>query len=183
LDLDRKELKKTILKTIRIDKDLNDALVKDAKENDITENALISSILVKYIEWDRYAKKFDRVTLPREALKAIIESTETDKLESAAEEFAASVPKDIIMFRYKKLDIESCLSHLSFLAKYAGFFKYELQIEQERHYTVTIHHQFGEKWSYWLKHTIGVGVFNNILGIAPKVFSSKNSIVFSFTLP
>jgi hypothetical protein len=49
--------KRTILRTISIDKDLNDALVKDAKENDITENALFSSILVKYIEWNRYAKK------------------------------------------------------------------------------------------------------------------------------
>jgi hypothetical protein len=88
---------------------LNDALVKDAKENDITENALISSILVKYIEWDRYAKKIGRVTILNEALKAIIETTETDKLEAAAKEFATSVPKEIIMFRYKKLDIEACL--------------------------------------------------------------------------
>lgn len=53
-----KKSKKTVLKTIRIDKELDDALYKDAQENDINENALISSILVKYIEWDRYAKKF-----------------------------------------------------------------------------------------------------------------------------
>ena len=39
----------TILRTISIDKDLNDALVKDAKENDITENALFSSILVNIL--------------------------------------------------------------------------------------------------------------------------------------
>ena len=76
MNLPRKEKGKTVLRTIRIDKELDDALYKDAQENDINENALISSILVKYIEWDRYAKKIGRVTLPKEALKSIIESTD-----------------------------------------------------------------------------------------------------------
>jgi predicted HicB family RNase H-like nuclease len=40
----RKEKKKTILRTIRIDKDLDDAFDEDAKENDVSENSLISSI-------------------------------------------------------------------------------------------------------------------------------------------
>jgi hypothetical protein len=44
LSTERKERKKTILRTIRIDKDLDDALDKDAKENGVGENALISSI-------------------------------------------------------------------------------------------------------------------------------------------
>jgi hypothetical protein len=151
LNAERNDKKKTILRTIRIDKNLDDALDKDAKEHGVSENALISSILVRYIDWDRYSEKFGRVSLPNEALKDIIEATEHGKLKSAAEEFAASVPKDYIMFRYKKLDIDACLLHLSFLSKYAGLFKYELQIEHERIYTITIHHKFGEKWSYWLK--------------------------------
>jgi hypothetical protein len=121
--------------------------------------------------------------LLNETLKSIIEANEPDKLEAAAKEFATSVPKGIIMFRYKKSDIDACLMHLSFLSKYAGLFKYELQIEQERHYTITIHHQFGEKWSYWIKETVCIGIFNNILGVAPKVSLSESSLVFSFTLP
>jgi hypothetical protein len=36
---------------------LDDALYRDAQENDINENALISSILVKYIKWNRYDAK------------------------------------------------------------------------------------------------------------------------------
>jgi signal transduction histidine kinase len=85
-----------ILRTIRIDKDLDDALNKDANEHGVSENALISSILVRYIDWDGYSQKFGRVSLPNEALKAIIEATEPGKLKAAAEEFAASVPKDSI---------------------------------------------------------------------------------------
>ena len=82
--------KKTILRAIRLDKELDEALDKDAEEHGVSENALISSILSKYIEWDRYAEKFGRVSLPSEALKAILEATEQDRLSMAAEEFAAS---------------------------------------------------------------------------------------------
>ncbi len=132
MNVERKEKKKTILRTVRIDKDLDDALYEDAKERGISENALISSILVRYIDWDRYSEKFGRVSLPNEALKIIMGTIDGDKLKEAAQEFAESVPRDYIMFRYKKLDLEACLLHLSFLSKYAGLFKYELQIEHER---------------------------------------------------
>jgi len=121
LNIERKEKKKTILRTVRIDKDLDDALYEDAKEHGISENALISSILVRYIDWDRYSEKFGRVYLPNEALKIIMGAIDGDKLKEAAQEFAESVPRDYIMFRYKKLDLEACLLHLSFLSKYTFF--------------------------------------------------------------
>ena len=179
----RKQTRKTVLRTIRIDKELDDALYNDAQENDLNENALISSILVKYIEWDRYAKKIGRVTLPKEVLKTIIESTDINKLEAAVKEYSASVPKDIIVFSYKKFDVESILLHLSLLSKYSGIFKYELQIDHERQYTVTIHHDFGEKFSYLLEQAFCVGLLNKIPGIACKVSSGKSSLMFSFIIP
>lgn len=183
MDVQRRQRRKTVLRTIRIDKELDDALYSDAQENDINENALISSILVKYIEWDRYAKKIGRVTLPKEVLKSFIESTDINKLESAAKEYAASTPKDIIVFTYKKFDIESILLHLSILGKYSGAFKYELQIDHERQYTITMHHNFGEKFSYWLEQAFVIGLFNRIPGIACKVSSGKSSLIFSFVIP
>ena len=87
------------------------------------------------------------------------------------------------MFAYKKLDLEACLLHLSFLSRYAGMFKYELRIERERNYIITIHHKFGEKWSYWLQESISYGLFKNILGITPKINLSKSSVVFTFLIP
>jgi hypothetical protein len=91
--------------------------------------------------------------------------------------------KVIYMFHYRKLDVEACLLHLSYLSRYAGLFKYELQTEQERNYTITIHHKFGEKWSYWLKESISIGLFKNVLGIVPTTHLSKNSVIFTFLLP
>jgi hypothetical protein len=53
LPLKGKDKKKTVLRTIRIDKDLDDALDKDAFEHGISENALISSILA-YSEYKNF---------------------------------------------------------------------------------------------------------------------------------
>ena len=78
LNAEGKDKKKTILRTIRIDKDLDDALDKDAKEHGVSENTLISSILVRYIDWDRYIEKFGRVSLPNEALKIIMEAIDDE---------------------------------------------------------------------------------------------------------
>jgi len=50
LTVEGKGKKKTILRTIRLDRQLDEALDKDADEHGISENALISSILAKYIE-------------------------------------------------------------------------------------------------------------------------------------
>jgi hypothetical protein len=87
------------------------------------------------------------------------------------------------MFSYKKFDIESILLHLSLVGKYSGILEYELQTENERQYTITIHHEFDEKFSYWLEQSIVVGLFNKIPGIACKGSSSKNFLIFSLILP
>jgi hypothetical protein len=67
--------------------------------------------------WDRYAKKIGRISLPKEVLKTILESADINKLGAAVKEYAATGPKDVIMFLHKKFDLESCLLHLSLLGK------------------------------------------------------------------
>jgi hypothetical protein len=44
-------------------------------------------------------------------------------------------------------------------------------------------HKFGENWPYWLRESISIGLFKNILGIMPEVDLNKNSVVFTFLLP
>jgi hypothetical protein len=49
-----RENKKTVLRTIRLSKGLDELLQKDANSKRITVGALISTILTKYSQWDRY---------------------------------------------------------------------------------------------------------------------------------
>jgi hypothetical protein len=54
--LPRKETdsRKTVLKTMRIPNYINTLLEKDADSKGVSVNTLISMIMTKYAEWDRY---------------------------------------------------------------------------------------------------------------------------------
>lgn len=68
---------KTVTRTIRIPAHLDDILQKDSKEKRSTTNALISSILTKYAEWDRYVESFGFISMPRNGFKLIIDALDS----------------------------------------------------------------------------------------------------------
>jgi hypothetical protein len=81
-----KENRKTGLRTIRLSKGLDELLQKDANSKRITVGALISTILTKYSQWDRYTEKFEMITLRQETIKAILEATQDEALIRKARE-------------------------------------------------------------------------------------------------
>jgi predicted HicB family RNase H-like nuclease len=54
----------TRTRAIRIAKSLDRILEQEAKKRNISINGLISSILTKFAEWDRYAEDLPLATLP-----------------------------------------------------------------------------------------------------------------------
>jgi len=101
-----RENKKIALRTIRLSKKLDDLLQKDANSKRITVGTLISTILTKYSQWDRYTEKFDMITLRKESIKAILEATEDAIMIRKARELGAKVPREFLMFWFKKTDLE-----------------------------------------------------------------------------
>jgi hypothetical protein len=83
-----RENKKTVLRTIRLSKGLDELLQKDTNSKRITVGALISIILSKYSQWDRYTEKFE-ITFRQETLKTILEATEDEALIRKAREIGA----------------------------------------------------------------------------------------------
>jgi len=77
--------KKTVLRTIRISKELDKLLEKDAKTHGSTVNALISSIMKKYAEWDRYTKMFPHLVIPARFFRSLIDLTDENALATLAE--------------------------------------------------------------------------------------------------
>jgi hypothetical protein len=144
-----RENKKTVLRTIRLSKGLDELLQKDANSKRITVGALISTILTKYSQWDRYTEKFDMITLRQESIRAILEATEDDALIKNARETGSKIPKEFLMFWFKKIDLNSYLQYLELLCNYGGFARYEFE-SNGRVYVITFLHNMGEKWSLFL---------------------------------
>ena len=141
-------------------------------------NSLISTMMTKYSEWDRFADKFGYVTLTTETFKTILELADEKKIGELAKVLGTRLPKEVMLFWFKRTNIEAFLSYIAIYGKYSNLFQYELQKEGDR-YTITAHHGLGENWSTFLKIFIGEAM-KDTLGIKPEIEFSKSSIVARF---
>ncbi len=173
--------KKSLLRTVRITPELDEVLQKDAQAKRTSVNALITSILTKYAEWDRFTEKFGYVNISKELFCSVLSAADDEKLTEAAAELGMRLPKEIILFFFKELNVDTFLAYMTLTCKYGHIAENEVET-RGRNYTVTIHHDLGDKWSNYLRHFIGQ-TMNNQLGIMPQFDVIKNSLVTRFTAP
>jgi hypothetical protein len=86
-----------------------------------------------------------------------------------------------MMFWFKKINLHTFLDGLSLFCKYARIAEYDLETDG-RNYTITMHHELGEKWSNWLGHVISQGIETD-LGLKSSLDFSKSSIIIKFLVP
>ena len=179
--LTNKSQSKTVTRTIRIPSHLDNIIHRDSKEKRSTANALISSILTKYAEWDRYTELFGFISLPRSGLKLIIESLDDETIKQIAGQIGSSQGKELIMFFFKEISLDTFVSAISLFSKYAGFGSYEIKSNGREH-TVVLHHELGRKWSIYVAYLM-LESLKSTLGISPRFQIAENSVIFEFFVP
>ncbi len=168
--VDRKT--QTVLRGIRIPKQLNEILQKDADTENRTVSALVVSILTKYAEWDRFTQKFGFVTVPRSIYKRMIETMDEQAYLVATDE-APSTFLEMIRFWYKRVDPRIVCAFCERLSKYVGTTQCEID-DRDGDYTITLQHDFGMKYSNQLKRVYET-VTRETLRIEPKIEVTSNS--------
>jgi hypothetical protein len=144
-------------------------------------NALTSSVLTKYAEWDRYSEKFGFVSLSRESVRSLLGEIDDEKLEGLGKELGGVMTRDLTLQVFKRMSVETYLSSLRLLSKYSNLAEYDAETAG-RDYVVTVHHQLGRKWSIWLKPFISEGV-KRAIGVTPQFEVGDKSLVFRFSVP
>jgi hypothetical protein len=170
--------KKTVLKTMRISDYINTLLEKDADSKGISVNALISMIMTKYAEWDRYIERFGGITIKPQAFKEILEVVDEAKLIEIAKRSGSRFPKEFVLFWFKKANLETYLETLKLAFKYKGYARYELETDGSE-YTIILIHDLGEKWTIFLRYVVEAGI-NTMTGIVPKFEVNHDSLIVRF---
>jgi hypothetical protein len=173
--------KPTLLKTIRISEDIDSLLKKDASSKRTSTNALIHSILTRYLEWDRFAERYGFISVTQETFSTILDKIDEEKLVEASKELGSRVPKDILLFWYGKTGVNGFIKYLSLLSDYATFAHFEVT-RSGPNYLVTAHHNLGAKWSGYLKSFLQTAL-KSTTGIDGQVETSQNSVSLSFSVP
>jgi hypothetical protein len=171
--------RKTRLRTFRVEEELDALLQKDAKSKGISVNSLLSIILTKYAEWDRYVEKFSVITMKKESFKTLLSAIDDDRVTDISQELGDKVPSQFVFFWFKKNTLENYLKYISLICKHGGFAQYEIE-EEGREYTITLIHELGEKWSNFLANWMKSGMKSTI-GVVPRIDVTQNSVIARFT--
>jgi hypothetical protein len=141
---------RSVLRTIRLPENIDQVLVSEAESRDLSPNALSSSIMTKFAEWDRFASRFHFISLTSDLVKGLLDQVDEKKLEYLAEARGSQGPKEAMLFWFKEVSIDNLIRFLSDRCRHAGYGEFEYQ-EAQGYCTLTIHHELGPKWSLFLK--------------------------------
>jgi hypothetical protein len=172
--------RKTVLRSLRLSKSLDEAIQREAVNRSVSVNSFAASILDKYFEWDILAEKFRFITLPDEMVASLVGALDNEKLAQLGKAAGTVIPKEVMLFWFKTIDLESFISYLSFHSKYLRTAEYKIQREG-KNVIVTAHHQIGDKWSVWLKNYLIEAVRVN-LGVIPKAEVSTKTVRMEFNI-
>jgi hypothetical protein len=170
---------KSTTRTIRISQQLDKLLEKDAMNKRVSINSLISSIITKYAEWDRYVKSLRFVSIPPDGLRLIIGSLDDEKVKEIGQQIGSRHLQEYMMLWFKKISIDSFFDGLTLFCRYSGMANYDMDTNDGREYVVTMHHDLGRKWSIFIRYLLEEGM-KRTLSIMPKIDITESSIVFRF---
>jgi hypothetical protein len=170
---------KTKLRTVRLPVALDSALEEEAGKRTMSTNSFIISILEKFDEWDRQAERFHFMAFPKEQVRDEFAALEDVTLmKRLAKSAGATVPREMMLFWFKEVSLESFLKYLALQARYQRYAHYEIKHHDEKT-TIIAKHDLGPNWSVWLECYIGEAIRSN-LGVVPKIESSPNTVRFEF---
>lgn len=173
------EQKRTVIRTVRLTKELDKILAEDADLKRTNLNALISSILMKYAEWDRYAERFSHISVPTTLFRGLLDLiTDEDALAKLADRVGVELPSETASFWFKKINQETLLRFQRLACKYgrAG----EIEIEDEGpDLTFTIYHALGKNGSIWFEHYFDK-LIRTYLKVIPQIRTTENSVTVRF---
>jgi len=169
----------TVLRTFRIPRNLIATLEAEGKNRGLSANALMTSLISRFDNWDRFADRFDFFSITDDLIKAFLEEVPEDRVVAIAETFGARIARDGIMFWSKEVSVESLVEYLNNRCRYAGYGNLQYEKKDQKH-TLILQHSLGLKWSIFIQHTLDQ-VLKKPLGITAQFETTESSIVARFT--
>ena len=139
---------KTVVRAVRFPKEIDDILVAEARRRKTTINNLLYGMLVKYVEWDRYADRFGFRSLMPGTLKSILSATKPEELPRVAHGMATNHMKEWLTFRFNEVSVRSWKINTTLFVKYAELGEFQIQPRSDGKSLDAIYkHDLGPIWS------------------------------------
>jgi hypothetical protein len=171
---------KSVVRSFRLDEDVDKSLHKYALQEGISINSLVNRALRRYVLWDVNASRFGGVTLAGPSLTKLISYLSDDQVREFARWAADNSVRDFITFFFGECNFQTFLKALKLLADYGGHFEYEETTSGDVR-TVVLKHGRGMKWSIHYEEWVRLSV-ERFLGMKVEIGKTENQVIFRFPL-
>lgn len=138
---------KSVNISCRIDKNLYDELVKDAKKKGISLNSLMLSVVKHHISWKRYADEIGFVPITKRMIGKIFKFLDDESIEKIAYDLGGTVPKELLFLTYDEMEFENFMQVLEINALRFGSVNHT---NSNGIHVLNIHHGINENFSHFL---------------------------------
>ncbi len=174
--------KKTILRTIRLSEEIDTLLEKDAREQNISTNALVGKIMTRYVEWDRVVEKLDFVSFSNAFFVTLINEVSDEKIQEMGSQEAVRQIKNQAMWDFGKADFDTLLKTIGLIGKYGVATHMSVESWGDGNHVITLHHKWGHKGVVFFR-SFFESLIRSELGVQPRIDVADDVLVISFRKP
>jgi hypothetical protein len=167
--------KKTSIISVRVGDEIKNKLEVESEMDNISLNTLISQILYKHVQWDRFAEDIGFVFLTKPFLRALLQNIDETTITTIAVSTCRGAIRDAVIYMKGELTVGSFLEALdTWLGASHIPFRH---IEKNGTDKYVIQHDLGKKWSIYLSAVIN-SILNEIGFAARNQKSEEQSLTF-----
>jgi len=146
--------RKTATRTIRLDEEQEQALIREAERRGFSVNALIGNIFNRYLASTRFQDSAGMVTFSSDTFNEFISRLDNDEIQEVGEASGRRHVKSSLMQRGMRVNYENVVwSVTQVLGEYNGWFRCDRNtLEGLDSFHLT--HKMGYKWSVFLESYI-----------------------------
>jgi hypothetical protein len=155
-DLESSSTSKKETITLALDKNILDDIRKSAKDDGLSVNALMNSILSKWVNFFKYQLEYSVITLTSQNFESLLEKTD----EVFVQEFsrnALGIVRATLIARNILLTVDNLIEYeyKTFGVLGGAFQSVTSYKDPEGHTCIVFKHRYGEKWSRVIARVFG----------------------------
>ncbi|MDG6222297.1 MAG: hypothetical protein QCH99_03445 [Candidatus Bathyarchaeota archaeon] len=164
-----------VIRTLRLKKEPDNIMVKDAKENGLSVNTVYNQVIDRYVNSFRFIEKFPCLAIPCEMIKEFLNEVPEQKIITLGKMFGQYIPKHLLFLKEKDLNAQNLISLMKTAGQDNNWFQFN-EKNYNGHPKIMLRHQNGLNWSIFLKNFYQT-IFYEIFKTEIKIDICNNSLL------
>ncbi len=178
--MSKKGRTKNATRTIRLEAEQEDALIKEAERRGFSVNALIGHIFDRYLTSYRFYDIGGMVVFSSETAQEFLQKIDVNDVREIGEEAGKARIRGGLLQRGRRINMDSFTWYVTqVLGENYGWFRCDYR-EEENQATFHLQHQLGYKWSVFVGSYISSAV-QDLLGMKCNLVIMNNAVNIEVT--